>query len=310
MSTQSIAGQPETAPANIMNFLGGPVGYMEDEPLTRDQTVETFKQIGIDVSTLDSEADAMNHAEQSIREKPALFILDINLGNGKSKLGLKIARRIKTKYKNAFVVLLSSKLKNVSEEDLKHSSADCVVEKNDSIVEDVKSIESHLNSLIGKSRNQSFDVSSPLRNNFYNVQYSESKLTPEILRKIDDPFVPSDFVKNNIATGLLNIKINSKEQISADSATEVLSTLAGVKVNIPYSGDFSSFEKELCCLMVLFPKTGILNSFGGELSFTKDYISTTPCALDFLDTNCDESIYGNNEYVVIDIDCYIFGVFS
>jgi DNA-binding NarL/FixJ family response regulator len=283
--------------------------YMEDEPNTRENTQIALEEKGMIIKSSETEKQILDHAVKSSTDKLVIYILDINMGKGKDYEGLKIARRLKKIRKNCFVVLLSSKLKDISEEDLESTNADCVVEKNNSIAEDVDSIIGNIQKIIKDPSIPSLPVPRVRKQNEFTVNYSESTLTSQILRKIDDPYIPTSFINNNIATNVLCLNINSKKPVSAEKATEILTNLSNIKINIPYPGDFSAIEKDKCGLMILFPNTGRLYSFGTDIVFKDNYVSTTPDTLDFLDLTCHDSGYGSNDNITINIECYIFGIF-
>ncbi len=306
------------------------IAYMEDDKIAREETTSGLINMGFSVEHINNNNDALRFAEK-YRELPqVMYVLDINMGSGNTTLGVKVSRNIKALHQNSYVVLLTSKIREIDFDYIHSSKADEILRKG-SINNDIESISQK--ALLAFKEKELENKKSVLDKPVLKPTYDELFLpsikkiygtyfdiccvtkTPNVdfFNKITDKFVSSEFVSENLATALVELSITSKQPHDADLFEQLLIDFSAMEIPIRTIEPLIEHEKEAITFMILYTETGTLNSFGGKFSFRDTDVLVTPGILDLIDTNCETLIVEDiedNSLININIRCIIFGVYS
>lgn len=279
-------------------FSSFSIAYMEDDEIVREEVSRALEQKGINVELIYNTPDALEFAKAT-RERgnlKGLLILDIDMGANKSTQGIRISRAVKSGYQELRVVLLSSKLNELSAAMAKSAKADDILIKA-SIDKDIAAIVQQATIAI---ENSTPSVSREIDNVFlYLTQKYKGhftiKSTSEVpdnnfFNMIDDKFVDRVHIANNLATELVQLHISSNQKHERDIFENFICDLSDASIPLRIEGPLGKYEQESITIMVLFPSTGAIYSFGREIAFHNMEISVTPGFFDFVDISCETSI--------------------
>lgn len=241
--------------------------YMEDEIKARDETQQCFKEIGIYPDILHNDNEAIEYAKNRSKDKLVVYILDINMGTGNSTLGIRTSNRLKRLHPESYVILLSSKLGQVSGEKLQWANADKVLKKTN-ISEDVEAIahitETAYQDMVLHKNRHKFDYAMRLyqsdntsltqhkltgstslddsSDSLHNFETYYTGLNPNILKLIDIEAIITKPTPDNFIPKIKDDHI-SWQEISENLGTEILSiSIKNKESNII---DFNALEEIL-----------------------------------------------------------------